>query len=156
MIMKNIGLFILLVVVTQLNAQMVVDNNAPYNNPTFLVNNILSGNGVTASNITFTSADADQIGFFKNGALGTPNIGIDSGVVISSGNVNDIPVGGSQPTTGQFAGAGDNDLLTIAQNVPTNPASGNITSTNDAAILEFDFVVTGDTFEFQFVFATIS
>lgn len=134
-------------------SQVTVSNTAPYNSPTHLVNNVLAGNGVTASNITF-SGQAAQIGFFKDGLLGAPNLGIDSGIVISSGDVNDIPPGGNQPDQGQYAAPGDNDLLTIAQSVTTNPQSNQITVTQDAAALEFDFVPVGDTIEFRFVFAS--
>ncbi|MCB0402600.1 MAG: gliding motility-associated C-terminal domain-containing protein [Flavobacteriales bacterium] len=134
-------------------AQMTVSTTAPYNSATYLVNNVLLGNGVTASNITF-SGQAAQIGFFSAGKNGVPNIGIDSGLVISSGNVIDLPPGGFQPSQGQYAGPGDPDLLTIAQSVTTNPAAGNITSTNDAAFLEFDFTPVGDSIKFNFVFAS--
>lgn len=151
---KIISVFLLSILFINTQAQVTVDNTAPYNNANYLVNNVLSGNGVTASNITFTSASGDQIGFFKGGLLGSPNLGIDSGIVISTGDVNDIPIGGNQPSIGQYAGAGDADLLTIAQSVTTNPQAQFISSTNDAAILEFDFTVVGDTFEFQFVFAS--
>ncbi|PCJ25010.1 MAG: hypothetical protein COA97_08505 [Flavobacteriales bacterium] len=146
---KTILLILLLVAFIVTKAQITVSNTAPYNNTTYLVNNVLSGNGVTASNITFTSANANQIGFFKGGLLGAPNLGIDSGIVLSSGDVNDIPIGGNQPDQGTYGGPGDPDLLTIAQSVRPS-----ISSTADAAILEFDFTVVGDTFEFRFVFAS--
>jgi len=126
-------------------AQLAVTNAAPYNTPTYLVNNILLGNGVTATNITF-SGDGNQLGYFSNGLAGAINpLGIDSGIVFSSGDVNDITTGGS--TT--YGGPGDPDLLTIAQTI-----NAGITSTHDAATLEFDFVPDGDTVEFRFVFAS--
>ena len=126
-------------------AQLAVTNAAPYNTPTYLVNNILLGNGVTATNITF-SGDGNQLGYFSNGLAGAINpLGLDSGIVFSSGDVNDITTGGS--TT--YGGPGDPDLLTIAQTV-----NAGITSTHDAATLEFDFVPDGDTVEFRFVFAS--
>lgn len=115
--------------------------------PANLVQNVLIGNGVSASNISFTG-DANQIGQF-NGINST--IGLSGGIVIASGDVNTIPT--PNPSTDYF-GAGDPDLLTIAQSVTTNPDAGFITSTNDAAILEFDFVPQGDTVSFSFVFAS--
>ncbi|PCI97286.1 MAG: hypothetical protein COB15_08160 [Flavobacteriales bacterium] len=149
MIKKSLLLAFTLIIFSNISAQININNSAPYNNTTYLVNNVLSGNGVTASNITFTSANSNQIGFFNSGLLGTPNLGIDSGIVISSGDVNDIPIGGNQPDQGQYAGVGDTNLMAIAQTIRPN-----IVATADAAILEFDFTVTGDTFEFQFVFAS--
>jgi gliding motility-associated-like protein len=115
--------------------------------PANLVQNVLIGNGVSASNISFTG-DPNQIGQF-NGVNST--IGMSAGIVIASGDVNTIPT--PNPSTA-YSGAGDPDLLTIAQSVTTNPDAGFITSTNDAAILEFDFVPQGDTVSFNFVFAS--
>jgi gliding motility-associated-like protein len=128
-----------------INAQVVVDNTTPpYNSNNHLINNVLLGSGVAVSNISFIG-NANQIGFFKNG---TSSIGLDSGVVLSSGNVNDIPNGGNQPST-DYSGVGDNDLMAIAQTVRPG-----ITSSHDAATLEFDFLVAGDTVAFRFVFAS--
>jgi hypothetical protein len=152
--MKKIVLTVVLSILAIVsNGQITVTNTAPFNSPTYLVNNILLGNGVSASNVTFAGQSA-QLGFFYNGVNGAPNLGLDSGIVISTGNVNDIPKGGSQPSTGQYNGPGDPDLLDIAQSVTSNPSAGNITSTNDRAFLEFDFTPVGDTVEFRFVFAS--
>ncbi len=149
-------IFVLVLLISFFNGvkgQIIVSNTAPYNSPTYLVNNVLMGNGVMASNITFAGQGA-QLGFFKNGLLGSPALGLDSGIVISTGDVNDIPPGGNQPDIGQYAGPGDNDLLTIAQSVSTNPSASSITSTADGAFLEFDFTPQGDTVKFRFVFAS--
>ena len=135
------------------SAQLAVSNAAPYNVPTYLVNNVLLGNGVSASNITYTGNPA-QIGFFTGGLNGAPNLGLDSGLVMSSGDVNDIAPGGNQPNTGSFSGPGDPDLLSIAQSVTSNPNAANITQTQYAAFLEFDFTPAGDSVQFNFVFAS--
>lgn len=145
MIRKILFSAILFFAAININAQLVVNNTtAPYNSNNHLINNVLLGSGVAVSNISFTG-NSNQIGFFKNG---TSSIGLDSGVVLSSGNVNDIPNGGNQPST-DYIGAGDNDLLTIAQSVRPG-----ISSSHDAASLEFDFLVAGDTVAFRFVFAS--
>ncbi|MGB0887758.1 MAG: choice-of-anchor L domain-containing protein [Vicingaceae bacterium] len=130
-----------------LTAQMVTSNTTPYNTAANLVNNILLGQGVSAANITF-SGNPNQIGFFNNGNTLSPSLGLDSGIVMSTGNINDIPVGGIQPSE-DFNGPADNDLLLIAQSVQAG-----INTTNDAAALEFDFTPQGDTVEFRFVFAS--
>ena len=121
-------------------AQMVIDNTQT---PTDLVNNVLLGNGVTATNITYTGSSG-QIGYFE----GTnSNIGLNSGVVMSSGNIFEIAPGGTPNT--DLSGPSDADILATAQSV--NSA---IASTQDAAILDFDFVPVGDTVKFTFVFAS--
>jgi gliding motility-associated-like protein len=118
-----------------------------------LVNNILLGAGVTATNITFTPAasSTSQLGFF-NGV--NSNIGLDSGIVMSTGHVNDIIPGNF--TGGVFGGLGNEpDLLGVANSVP--PLIGQaftVLNVNDIAILEFDFVPAADTVKFRYVFGS--
>ena len=107
-----------------------------------LVEDVLLGVGVTASNITFTGA-ANQRGTFNGIAS---NIGLTGGVTLASGDIanaigpND---GCCSGLGGGFFGQGDQDLEDLSgQNI------------NDAAVLEFDFVPTGDSLEFEFVFAS--
>ena len=130
-----------------INAQIITSNAAPYNTAAYLVNNVLLGQGVIADSISFTG-NAAQLGFFSNGNTLLPALGLDSGIVISSGNINDIPPGGNQPST-DFLGAGDPDLLAIAQTIRPG-----ILTSQDAAALEFDFTPEGDTVEFSFTFAS--
>ena len=54
-------------------SQIVIDNNPPYDNPTWLVDNILLGGGVVASNHAY-QGDVAQVGWFN--AINT-NLGID-------------------------------------------------------------------------------
>lgn len=150
---KVLAIFSFICLSSMVTAQMNVSTTAPYNNPVHLVNNVLLGTGVTATNITFVGQSA-QIGFFNNGLVGAPSLGLDSGVVISSGDVGDIPPGGNQPDVGQYAGPGDPDLLSIAQSVTSNPSASTINSTQDGAFLEFDFTPVGDSIKFNFVFAS--
>ncbi|WP_430404953.1 choice-of-anchor L domain-containing protein [Fluviicola sp.] len=113
-----------------------------------LVQNVLIGNGVSAFNVTF-SGDPNQIGSFN--AAGS-NIALPTGIVMSSGDVSTLVPGGN-PSTDYF-GPGDPMILATAQSVTSNPAAGSITSTNDAAVLEFDFIPLGDTVKFRFVFGS--
>jgi gliding motility-associated-like protein len=127
-------------------SQNIIIDDTP--TPTDLVTNTLIGPGLVTSNITFTGSP-QQIGFFEaNGS----NIGLDSGVVMSSGFVTNI-VPPNFPST-VVGGPGDADVLATAQSVTSNPAAGSITSTFDAAVLEFDFVPNGDVVLFNFVFAS--
>lgn len=149
----NKCLLVLLVILfsTQVNSQIIVDQTVT---PEDAVNNILLGSGVTAENITF-SGDLNQIGSFSaNGS----NVPLGEGVILGTGNVNfasspdffdeDIPGPGGNNNTGGGAGGGnfgvgDLDLQIIAN-----------VDVNDAAILEFDFEATGDSVQFNFVFAS--
>lgn len=127
------------------NAQITVQTGQAASS---LVQNILIGNGVSAFNVTF-SGDPDQIGTFN--AAGS-NIALPSGIVLSSGNVSSL-VSGGNPSTDYF-GPGDPMILATAQSVTSNPAAALITSTNDAAVLQFDFIPLGDTVKFRFVFGS--
>ncbi|MDG1331483.1 MAG: choice-of-anchor L domain-containing protein [Crocinitomicaceae bacterium] len=126
-------------------SQITVDNTLT---PVQIVDNLI-GAGVTVSNISFTG-NTNQIGSFDGSAS---NIGLPNGIIMSSGTILDI-VPPNQPTTGTFGNPGDPDLLTVAQSVTSNPQAGLINTTFDAAILEFDFVPTGDSVQFNFVFAS--
>ena len=120
-------------------SQITVDNTPT---PTFCVNNVLLGAGVTATNITFSGTN-DQIGTFD--ATGT-SFPIDEGIILATGDCNGAVGpnnnGGFTLGGGNF-GASDPDLTTIAG-----------IATNDAAILEFDFVPVGDTLRFNYVFGS--
>ncbi len=122
------------------NAQLVVNNTAPYNTAQYLVEDVLVGAGVQTSNWSYTGAPI-AIGYF-NGV--NSNIGIDSGIVITSGSIMNAV--GPNFTGSQSMGngtPGDADLTSY---------SGN--PTFDAAILEFDFIPQSDTLRFNYVFGS--
>lgn len=111
-----------------------------YDTPANLINNVLVGNGLNVSNITSQGLPL-QFGRF-NGA--NSNLGISSGVVIATCDIN--------PPNGLSAG----NFLTGA-NTPGDPllsqlANGSVT--NNAGIIQFDFIPGGDTLEFDYVFAS--
>lgn len=135
-----LGLMIALFAFHQSSAQLVVDDTPT---PTDLVQNVLLGNGVIATNITFTGS-LNAIGSFDGTAA---NLGIDSGLVMTTGEIVGVngPVG---PNNSGSAGTdngepGDPDLTAIAG-----------VQTFNAAILEFDFIPTGDTLRFNYVFGS--
>ena len=100
----------------------------------------LVGPGITVTNVTYSGA-LTATGTFSGG---TGIIGFDNGIILSSGNMNDI-VGPNQTnatTTEQFT-PGDSDLDILAGS-----------PTFDAAVLEFDFVPDDSQIFFQFVFAS--
>ncbi len=118
--------------------------------PQQLVQNVLLGPGITATNITYTGY-ANAIGKFVSVNTG---LGIDSGIVMTSGSViandplgfgNFGPMGPNTSGSDGVAnnGGGDPDLTAI---------SGS--QTFDAAILEFDFVSQSDSVKFRYVFGS--
>lgn len=126
---------------SKLCAQLVVSNAPPYNSVNYLVQNVLLGTGVQVSNITFTGG-TQSIGWF-NGQ--NTNIGLNNGIIIATGPIS-MGVGpNNSASAGQDNGLpGDNDLAAIV--------SPNMTF--NASVLEFDFIPTGDTVKFRFVFAS--
>jgi hypothetical protein len=103
--------------------------------------NTLVGPGVSVSNVTYTGANVAGGTF----AGGTGIIGFEEGVVLSSGNVASV-VGPNtvDNATTQNGTAGDADLnALVAPRV-----------TNDAAVLEFDFVPDADKVFFEYVFSS--
>ena len=122
---------------------IAVNRVAPQNTytPVELVENVLVQGCLTASNISFTGNSA-QIGHFTNGTSSFP---ISEGIILSTGNVDNAEGPNyDYNTTTQFGGAGDSQLNTEA----------GLSISNDAAILEFDFVPAGNTIEFNYIFAS--
>ncbi len=109
--------------------------------PAQLVQNVLLGTGVTATNITYTGA-LTAIGSFD----GTnSNIGFAAGVLMTTGNVSNAigPNNASGISTLNLS-AGDPDL-----NLVMSPIAS-----YDACILEFDFVAPSDTLQFRYIFGS--
>lgn len=107
--------------------------NLSYQNtmtPTQLVNDILIGQGVTATNVTFNNSAANA-GVVQQAARGftATNFPFTNGVYLR--------------TQGAASVAGDPQLNGIA--------NGNVTN---GAILEFDFVATGNLLSFRYIFAS--
>ncbi|MFN3752418.1 choice-of-anchor L domain-containing protein, partial [Flavobacterium sp.] len=130
-------------------SQLIVNNTQT---PAQLVQNVLLGQGVVATNITFNGSAAnanvirDQVGHFLNGS--TTNIGLDQGIILSTGKgvvaIGPNNAGGStNATTDSPISQGDSDLAQLTTNTVRN-----------IAILEFDFVPNGETLSFDFVFAS--
>jgi gliding motility-associated-like protein len=109
--------------------------------PAQLVQNVLLGPGVTVMNITYNGAPAATGSF--NGAAS--NIGLANGMLLTCGNISNAP--------------GPNNLTgaSTSNNLPGDPDLDGImapTLSYDATILEFDFIPTGDSVKFRYVFAS--
>ena len=148
--LKKLTLILAFFVAFSGSAQISVDNTNPYDSPIYLIDSLLLGSGVVASNQQYVG-DANQIGFF-NGTLS--NLGLDSGIVMSTGDISIlVPNGGLGGVIN--SNANDPDLLTVANSVPELINQNfTVTSVNDIAILEFDFVPTSSFLSFKYVFAS--
>ncbi len=111
--------------------------------PQQLVQDVLIGQGVTATNVSYTGTN-ESIAYFSNG--GTTNLGLDSGLVICNGDVNLIPVQGANiPNAGANLGLPGHPLLESL--IPGF-------TTYDAVYITFDFVPVSDTIRFRYVFGS--
>lgn len=125
------------------SAQLVVENNLTV---VELIESIFVGQGVTVSNVTFNGVPGTgvkiQAGYFNSSSS---NIPITSGIILASGDV-DVAIGPNN-SGGDGSNEGgtyqDDDLNAIAT-----------ASTNNAAVLEFDFIPAGDFLSFDYVFAS--
>ncbi len=119
-------------------AQLAVNNAT---NATDAVQTYLLGDGVVASNITYTGNN-DQIASFT---CTNCNLDLPAGVVMSSGNAATAvgPNNSGSSSTIYSSTSADPDLNAISA-----------VSINDAAILQFDFVPTGDSLVFNYVFGS--
>jgi gliding motility-associated-like protein len=113
-------------------------NVTPTNNANTLLDNI-TGPGVTISNVSI-NCPSGASGTFTGGSGA---LQISGGVVLSTGQVNNISGSGSQ-TASTNNGGGGNALLTNVAGV----------TTYDACVLTFTIVPTCGTLTIQFVFAS--
>ncbi|MBL7942653.1 MAG: choice-of-anchor L domain-containing protein, partial [Flavobacteriales bacterium] len=134
---KALGVACLLLLASYVKAQLVVNNT---NNAIQAVDTLL-GEGVEVYNIVYTGNN-DQIGTFQ---CTNCNLGIPSGMVMSSGSVSTAsgPNNTGSSSNGYTFGASDPDLALLAG-----------AGLNDAAVLQFDFVPTGDSLVFNFVWGS--
>ena len=130
--------------------QITVDSTAPYDDPATLVNDVFLGGGITASNIIYTGG-LNQIGYYEFGV--DNGVTFSDGLLMSTGQATTVEIGGAFGPGGGISG--DIDLLTVAQSVPgLIGESFVVSSVNDVAKLEFDFVPAGTSVEFNYVFAS--
>jgi hypothetical protein len=117
----------------------------PSDNIQQAIQNNFLGNGIFTNNVTF-NGEADVTSSLLMSAFqdANPLLGISSGIVLSTGTVEDLltsSIGGTEPYSIQ-----DEDIIQLLQ----DPLYiGEVTS------LEFDFIATGDSVAFQYVFASV-
>lgn len=131
---------------------IVVNNTAPYNDPIWLVKNVLvdAQNAILPafsppfSGIILNQPASTQVGFFD--ATGT-NFPLDSGIVMSTAEIN-VAVPGAAFINPSIARP-DSDL----DGVLTTLGLGSQTLF-DKSVIEFSFVAVSDSVEFEYVFAS--
>jgi gliding motility-associated-like protein len=108
-----------------------------------LISNVLiGGDCFDVTGITL-SGNSNGIGSFSNGLT---SIGLDQGVIISTGNINNAPGPNNQTNAStNFPGIStDPDLQQLAGN----------TNVRERVMIEFDFQPTSDTVTFRYAFAS--
>ncbi|MGB0427331.1 MAG: choice-of-anchor L domain-containing protein [Flavobacteriales bacterium] len=129
---------------TSIQAQIQVSNNAPYNNVTNLVNDVLMSTSANqqANNIDLSTGSASQVGWF-NGA--SSNIGLPEGVIMATGGIQSAINENSQ---NQYSSNGQDSDLANLTGTFSNATQNNL------VILEFDFIAEGSFIEFEYVFGS--
>jgi len=124
------------------SAQLVVDDALT---PQQLVENVLLGGGVTVSNITFNGVPSPATAQEGTGSFTqTGDLGLDAGLILASGLASSAVGPVDNFSSDVFAVNGnDPDLESLI--------AGPVT---DQSILEFDFIPTGDTLRFRYVFGS--
>ncbi|MEX1188665.1 MAG: choice-of-anchor L domain-containing protein [Bacteroidia bacterium] len=122
-----------------------------------LVEDVLVGSGVSVSNVT-TVGDIEQVGTFNGG--NSVNLGIENGVVMTAGNlqaqldINGPDYIGAPADAGTVSSSIDNG---VEDDPDLNAILGSFgvpQATNNVSVIEFDFVPSGDSLAFNYVFAS--
>ena len=143
----------LLLLGASVSAQLEVNSTLT---PDEYVNDVLLGTGVEATNVQFTGSPV-QIGEITG--FDPTEFPIQAGLILSTEVANN-PANIDDGCIDDFIEdglevSGDADLLNIANSVP--PLIGqsfSVTSVNDVCAIEFDFVATGDSIKFNYVFGS--
>jgi hypothetical protein len=121
-----------------------VDTSVPAGGTT--LSSDIGGGGVTISGVTYTGANGSA-GTFSNGLAA--GLGIDSGVILSTGNVQGaVGPNNNSGTSTNWGAPGDAQLTAL------DIADGGGTSTFDAAVLTFNFTTTASDIFVNYVFAS--
>jgi gliding motility-associated-like protein len=145
---KLITLLLTSLSVGNINAQVTVNNT---NTVAWYVQNVLLGANVTVSNITYNGSAANanvnqpSVGSFSNPLN---QVGLTSGLIMGSGNVQ-LAAQSNNSTGATLGNAGP-------QQAGNDPQLQSLVAGTqfDKCIIEFDFVPTGDSISFKYVFAS--
>jgi gliding motility-associated-like protein len=152
--LKNLlVLFAILLVATKSFSQVTLTQATA----TELVQDVLVGGGVQVSNIT-SGGNPSQIGRFVGG--NTVNLGITNGVIMTTGDIvtqsdqNGFGFIGSPAADGTSSTSGTNTLSNDPDLNTIISSFGAPATTNNIAVIEFDFIPAGDSVAFNYVFAS--
>lgn len=104
----------------------------------------LVGDGIAISNVSY-SGNSAAAGYFSGGEQA--GIGLESGIVLTSGKASHL-----NGTTNSSSSKGSSHGL--AGNSALDSLLPAMTQSYDAAVLEFDFISSGDAASFQYVFGS--
>ena len=113
--------------------------------------NLLLGEGIEVSNVQFQGG-SDQISMLS-GAEAV--LGLDGGVMLSTDHAGICAGSGGSGCTNCPGLGANTDLLNVANSVP--PLIGqsfSVSSVYDVAMLSFDFVASGDSIQFDYIFGS--
>lgn len=139
--MRKIYILLMLFVAPFLHGQLSTNGGM---SPNQLVQNVLVGQGVTVSNVSYSGSNG-AIGSFQ---AANTSLGIDEGIILTTGTINSGPDGPYGPNNKSNAGL---DNFAGGYGPLTNLVG---TNTYNAAILEFDFVPKSDSVKFEYVFGS--
>ena len=131
-------------------SQSISVNSSTYTIPQLVNNVLINSPCITANNISWRTGtnfgSVNGIGYFENT---NPNFPMQSGVILSTGNVLNAPgPNTTMQSTGSATWTGDSDLeATLA-------AAGISMNSTNATVLEFDFVALSPHFDFDFLFTS--
>ena len=132
-------------------SQITVTSANGQNVKTLLESHFLGG-GIEISNVRFNGqnvVNSNQIGFFTNPNTASPNVGLASGIVMASGDCV-----GMYNSSNDASPASDGRDRSLALAYALSDFGMSNASLNDVAVLQFDFVASGEYVKFDYVFAS--
>ena len=110
-----------------------------------IVEDVFVGNGIFVNNVTFNGGPVD-VPHFQIAAFTDVNntIGIQEGIMMTTGSTNEVLIDGMMSDNTIYSPQ-DADVLALINDA---------LYLGEAAVLEFDFIATGDSVAFQYVFAS--
>ncbi|MBO7277635.1 MAG: choice-of-anchor L domain-containing protein [Bacteroidales bacterium] len=149
--MKKI-LFCLIVLLPVVAFSQITVTSANGQNVKTLLESHFLGGGIEISNVRFNGqnvVNSNQIGFFTNPNTASPNVGLASGIVMASGDCV-----GMYNSSDNASPASDGRDRSLALAYALSDFGMSNASLNDVAVLQFDFVASGEYVKFDYVFAS--
>ncbi|MEZ4966437.1 MAG: choice-of-anchor L domain-containing protein [Saprospiraceae bacterium] len=135
----------------QAGAQLLQATSAgtPPFTPQNLISNIFLGDGVEVTNITF-NGNSDAVGYFTGGM---PTVGIDRGIVLTSGQVETTgPLANGCTETGSVFASNDNNIFTNDPDLAMLTTPG--LALRDLAVYTISFIPTDSMLSFRYCFGS--